>query len=180
MPDPLISEQDLADYVARPAAASDPAATAAVDAASEVCRTIAEQVFNQVEDDVVVLNGTGTRKLNLPELPVIEVSEVTNGNDEALVADDDWVLSSDGMLYRVGGNWVKGDQNFTITYTHGYADEDLPRDVRMVALALAGRIYMQGPAVFESIGNRQVRYAGPAMDLSATENVILRKHNPNL
>lgn len=177
MPDPIISRHDLGQHLGRgDTLDTDEAALAAVDAASEVCRTTAEQVFNRVTEDVIVFDGPGTDVILLPEGPVEEVTSVQDPDSEELVEDDDWVLTRIGTLIRVGGVWTKGRQNFQVTYTHGYADEDLPRDVRMVALTLAARLYMQGPAVFETLGNRQVRYAGPPMDLSATEKAILRKH----
>jgi hypothetical protein len=49
--------------------------------------------------------------------------------------------------------WPSGRQNITVTYDHGYADADLPRDVRMVALSVASRIAVQGVALEESVGD---------------------------
>jgi hypothetical protein len=186
LPDPFVSRTDLGDYLNRDLSTDD-AALAAVDAASEVCRTIAEQTFNQVDDEDIVLDGTGTDALLLPEFPVIDIMDVTE-NDEPLVVTDDYKLNSNGILFRmptvvengsvqtVRRSWLCGRQNIAVTYSHGYADADLPRDVRMVALSLAARIYQQGPAVFETLGQTSVRYAGPAMDLTNGEKAILRKY----
>ena len=63
-----------------------------------------------------------------------------------------------------------------VTYDHGYADADLPRDVRMVALSLASRLIVQGVAVKERVGDNPMDYAGPATDLTAGEQAILRKY----
>jgi hypothetical protein len=71
--------------------------------------------------------------------------------------------------------WPLGRQNVAVTYDHGGA---VPSSVRMVALSLASRLVVQGVAVQEQVGGDSVRYAGPAMDLSANELRILRKHRP--
>lgn len=179
MPDPIVSRTDLSNYLYdgnRDLSAND-MALAAVDAASDACRTTSGQVINLVEDEELTLDGSGTDVLLLPQQPVVSVASIIDGNDET-VDDDDWTLTSVGTLVRPGGVWTMGRQNFTVTYTHGWSDEDIPRDIRMVALSMAGRIFMQGPVVFESIGKRQMRYAGPAMDFTKTELAILRKYKP--
>jgi hypothetical protein len=66
-----------------------------------------------------------------------------------------------------------------VTYDHGYATADIPRPVRMVALQLAARIVTQGVAVAETVGDVSIRYAGPAMDLSAGEKSILKRYRPS-
>jgi hypothetical protein len=63
-----------------------------------------------------------------------------------------------------------------VTYQHGYADADLPRDVRMVALSIASRLVVQGVASEESNGPVSVKYATPATDLTAGELRILQKY----
>jgi hypothetical protein len=64
----------------------------------------------------------------------------------------------------------------TITYQHGYAAVDLPRDVRMVALSVASRYVVQGVAKRESQGDLSIDYATAAGDLTANELRILRKY----
>lgn len=175
----LITAEELGQSINRDLAGDD-AAEAVVIEVSAVCRTKAGQVFSLVEDDVITFDGPGTAKIILPEVPVVSVASVADVNDEVLDTND-WMLDTRyGILYRRGGRWTKGDQNFTVTYTHGYADGELPDDVRLVALSLAQRIYLQGPVLFEIMGNHHVRYSGPAMELTKTELAILRRHNPNL
>jgi hypothetical protein len=72
--------------------------------------------------------------------------------------------------------WPEGRQNITVTYQHGYADADLPRSVRMVALAIASRLVVQGVAVEESNGPVSVKYANAATDLTAGELRILQRY----
>lgn len=186
MPDPFISRQDLTDYLGRDVTADD-GALIAVDAACDTVRTVAEQNFNQVVGGTAVLDGSGTDALLLPELPVSAAGTVlVNGT-----AVTDYTLNGNGVLFRgtVGLSdpywpdemptrlvWPTGRQNVEVTYDHGYADADLPRDVRMVALSLASRLLVQGVATEESLGDARVKYAGPAMDLTAGEKMILRKY----
>ena len=64
---------------------------------------------------------------------------------------------------RPGRSGREGRNNVEITYTHGYSDEDFPRSLRMVALRIAARFYTQtGGVVFESLGQRSVRYESDA------------------
>jgi hypothetical protein len=63
-----------------------------------------------------------------------------------------------------------------VTYDHGYADADLPRDVRMVALSLASRLIVQGPALQERRGDDSVTYAVANTDLTNGERLILHKY----
>lgn len=177
MPDPFISPQDIVDYLGRGGTA-DPGMIIACDAACDTVRTHTEQSFNLVTGGTVTLDGSGTDALLLPERPVSAAGTVTvNGT-----AVTDYVLSANGMLFRgsVGCDprpvWPSGRQNVVVTYDYGYADADLPRDVRMVALALASRLVLQGPAVEEQVGDVRVKYAGASTDLTSGEKAILRKY----
>lgn len=183
MPEPFITVTDLTDYLGR-GDVDDPAMIIATDAACDMCRTIAEQSFN-AGTATITLDGSGTDALLLPEGPVTAAGTVTVAGS----AITDYVLSSNGILYRkVTGSdvdytdsfrtltWPVGRQNVTVTYDYGYADEDLPRDVRMVALAIAARLAVQGPALQESIGEVSVRYGVNSTDLTAGEMAILRKY----
>lgn len=184
--EPFITAFELGAYLARGDLSGDVTAEAACAAASDTCRTTADQLFDYVEDDEITLDGPGTDVLILPQVPVVDVTSVINSDGNEVTSD--WVLTQHGTLINLDGNWTKGRQNFTVTYSHGFqgdasdpsGDAGFPHDLCMVALALAGRIYMQGPTVFESIGKRQVRYAGPAMDLSNTERAILRKYKQTM
>lgn len=183
MPDPFISVQDLIDHIGRGGTA-DPGMLQATDAACDICRDISGQDFNQVVGGTVILDGTGTDALLLPQLPVSKAGTVlVNGT-----AITDYVLDDDGLLIRrspfASGIssyqsqqqtvvWPEGRQNIQVTYDHGYADADLPRSVRMVALSIATRLVVQGPAKQESIGGVNVSYAANSTDLTSGERMIL-------
>lgn len=186
MPDPFISRDDLTDKLGRDVTGDD-GALIAVDAACDICREFAEQDFNEVFGDTVTLDGTGTDSLLLPQLPVSNAGTVTvNGT-----AVTDYVLRDDGLLIRRGTLgvpsafwdeqpvprvWPTGRQNVTVTYDHGYPAADLPRSVRAVALSIASRLIVQGPAIEETVGDVRVKYALAETDLTYCERAILRKY----
>jgi hypothetical protein len=183
MADPFIAPQDLVDYLGR-GTITDPGMLIATDAACDICRDIAGQTFN-LETSTVTLDGTGTDALLLPELPVTAAGTVTVAGS----AVTDFVLNGNGILFRKTSGtdvdytnacrtliWPEGRQNITVTYQHGYADADLPRSVRMVALAIASRLVVQGVAVEESNGPVSVKYANAATDLTAGELRILQRY----
>jgi hypothetical protein len=179
-PDPFITTTDLVNYIGRGGTA-DPGMVIAVDAACDICRDVAEQSFNQATS-TITLDGTGTDAILLPEHPVTAAGTVSvNGT-----AVTDYVLNDNGILYRrvvdwddwtgTTLTWPEGRQNVTVTFDHGYSSADLPRSVRMVALAIAARLVVQGPALQETVGEESVRYAVANTDLTAGELRILRKY----
>lgn len=176
MPDPFISRADLTAYLGRDVTADD-GALIAVDSACEICREIAEQDFNAATD-TVRLDGSGTDCLILPQRPVSAAGTVTvNGTAETA-----WTVTPTGMLFRGSAGvvprleWPRGRQNIEVTYDHGYAAADLPTSVRMVALALASRLVVQGVAQSETVGDVTVAYAASSTDLTDNELRILIKH----
>jgi hypothetical protein len=183
VPDPFIAPQDVVDFLGR-GTITDPGMLIATDAACDICRDIAAQTFNQ-STSTVTLDGTGTDALLLPELPVTAAGTVTIAGS----AVTDYVLNGNGILFRKASGtdvdytnamrtltWPEGRQNITVTYTHGYADADIPRSVRMVALSIASRLVVQGVATEESIGDVRVKYAAPSTDLTAGELRILQRY----
>jgi hypothetical protein len=177
LPDPFITPQDLVDYLGR-GTATDPGMLIATDSACDICRTLADdQQFNR-GTTTFTLDGTGTDALLLPQRPVNAAGTVVvNGGTVT-----DYMLSRTGVLLRgTAGEyprptWPEGRQNVVVTADHGYADADLPRDVRMVALGIAARLVVQGVAAEESIGAVRIKYAAAATDVTANELRILRRH----
>ena len=179
--DPFITTTDLVNYIGRGGTA-DPGMIIAVDAACDTCRTVAEMTFNEVIGDTITLDGTGTDTLLLPELPVTAAGTVVVDGSGTVT---DYVLNGNGILIRRDTatdsvattlSWPAGRQNVVVTYDHGYADADMPRDVRMVALAIAARLVIQGPMLSETGGDSQARYAVASTDLTTGERRILRKY----
>lgn len=146
----------MEDFAAARGVAFDPTdlgAMIALEGASSVIRTYTGQSFDLLETDAVTLDGTGTASLLLPELPALDVTEVTTtylGTVTTLEVTD-YDLGTAGILWRTEGNiWPLGHVNIAVTYDHGYAmpperDEAngplLPADLQMVTMQLASRFY---------------------------------------
>lgn len=185
---PFISRQDLSDSLGRDVT-SDAGALSAVDMACQIVRTFCEQLFDQVTADEIVLDGTGTDTLLLPELPVNAVGTVvviSPYSGTTTYGTADYKLNGNGILFAgtaIGplscgwpnaGIWPEGRQNVTVTYDHGY--EVVPTDVRGIALALAERRAVQGPAMAETLGGQSISYAAASTELTPTERLILGKY----
>jgi predicted lactoylglutathione lyase len=192
LPDPFIDRDDLGAKLNQDLSASD-AALIAIDSACDVCRTLSEQDFNQAIEDEIVLDGSGTEILLLPQYPVGAITSVSEDKGDPLVEDADFVVNAaTGALVRTPSSqgyisnnfstkpwvvWNLGRQNIAITYDHGWDYPDIPRDVRMVALAIAERFFLQTAGVTsESLGSRSVSYKSEATDVTANELRILLKY----
>lgn len=188
---PFISREDLSEYLGRDVE-NDPGALIAVDAACDVCRTFTEQTIN-AGSSTHVFDGTGTDALLLRELPVTSVTSVAVSDGMSppsltTAGTFDFVLNGRGILYArdsagtssFGNCWPRGRQNIRVSYSHGYTtgsvDSNLPRDLRMVALTVASRLLIQGPTLFETIGEVSTRYAAESTALMPTERAILRRY----
>ena len=183
----FIDVDDLSAYLGRDVG-DDDGAVICVDSACSMVQTLTEQDFEAATTDTVTLDGTGTDTLLLPHVPVSAAGTVVvNGVD---LLPTDYGVSEDGRLTRTGGTavwstwgqlsapsayWPQGRANVTVTYEHGYA-ADVPADVRMVALAIANRLFTQGGAVVETVGQVTKRYAVAGTDLTSGEKAILRRH----
>lgn len=148
------SVADLEDWL-QIAIAEDKTASAqrAIAEASASIRNYCHQAFDEAEDDEVTLDGTGTHKLLLPQLPVVEVAAVEvedyNGDMDALDVDD-YRLGQHGILYRLDAVWPAGIQNIQVTYSHGY--ETIPDDIQAICVRAAGRAYQAGLRADEAGG----------------------------
>jgi hypothetical protein len=169
---PFITPADLVGYIGR-GGTTDPGIVLAVNAACDMCRIHAEQTFTSV------LDGTGTDALLLPEHPVTQAGTVIVDGEEVA----DYVLTDNGILIRKMEEapfstltWPQGRQNVTVVYDYGYPDADMPQDLKMVALAIASRLVLQGPAIQETVGENSMRFAVASTDLTSGEAAILRKY----
>jgi hypothetical protein len=126
--DYLAAAEDLAAWL--PVAADDPKLLAALAAASSRFRGAVRHQVTLVEDDQVVLDGTGRESLLLPAAPVVEVAEVQLDGDVLPVDGFSW--SRDGFLRRAGGCWPDRLGSVHVTYSHGYAT--VPEDIAEVVI----------------------------------------------
>lgn len=132
---------DMADFLQiEIPEAKEASAARAITEATAVIVNYCRQALEQTEDDEVTLDGTGTSKLLLPELPATAVDSVVEDDDE--LDSDEFKLGQHGILHRVGAAWPRGVQNIVVTYTHGY--ETIPDDVASICVRAAARAYQAG------------------------------------
>jgi hypothetical protein len=158
---PLIAVEDLATFLQATIADDDPAALAAIDAASAAVRRETGQILTPVVADQVVLDGSGSGVLLLPELPVTAVTAISV--DGTALETTAWRWTRSGLLYRLGAAyrygepWVAGAANVAVTYSHGF--DPLPDDLKDVVARIAGRRYQAGQAVVSATGNEGIETA---------------------
>jgi hypothetical protein len=191
MLDPFVSTTDLSNQLGRDVT-TDPGALFAVEAACDVCRDVADQDFT-AGTDTISLDGSGSDVLILSQRPVTGAGTIlVDGMPETA-----FQFTAAGLLLRgsagagfggfagfgwFGGLgswrpvWPRGRQNVTITYDHGYQTDEIPLALRLVALQIASRVVVQGPAMAETIGAVNVRYAVSAGDLDKNELRILQRY----
>lgn len=180
MADPFITVQDLSDLLGRNLA-GDPGAYIAVRAACDVCRSEADRVFTR-GTTTESYDGSGTDALLLGDLPVLSAGTVTVSGGTVT----DYMLTTNGVLLRGTAGidprpvWPLGRQNVTVTYEHGYDTLNVPEDVRLVAINIAQRVVVQGPATEEQVGDVRIKYATAAADLTSGERLILHKYRGRL
>ncbi len=166
----LATIADLEAVLHRDIDAEDPYALAALEQASAVVENYLGQPVELVEDDEVVLDGSGTKVLLLPAFPVTEVTLVLVDGDA--LTEDDYEWSKTGELRRKA-LWPAALRSVEVTYSHGYAT--VPAVIVAVVSALAGRIYGTPLTVRqESMGSYSVTYAGAGgPSLQAAELMML-------
>lgn len=109
---------------------------------SRMVRGYCHRAFAATEDEVVYLDGSGSRSLLLPKLPVVDVSEVIEAPGDTtyeleLVFGTNFEWNEDGVLRRIdGGRWVPRLRFYKVTNSHG---EDVPDDVKMLVLRICAR-----------------------------------------
>ena len=131
------SIDDINTFLGTTILPDDAQALLAIDEATAVIQNYCNQKIEQVSDDTTLLDGTGSTKLFLPEIPVSSITSVEV--DGVLLDPTYYALAENGVLWRKHGVWTVGARNISITYTHGYAS--IPEDVKGVCYRSAARLY---------------------------------------
>lgn len=135
------------------ASASDPRIRDALAAASARFRAAVRHHVSHVDDDTVVLDGTGSESLLLPHSPVTAVSAVVvEGSD----VTEQVQRSTEGML-RYPGGFPDTLGAVSVTYSHGY--DPVPDEIADVVLSAAETAYAgAGDVASMTVGGEQVTF----------------------
>ena len=102
------------------------------------------QYLGPVEEFVDRVIGDGTYRLRLPKGPVTAVESITEAwpthPDDEPVAVTDFVLRSPHVIATNAYFWVRGAE-YEVTYTAGYAEEDIPPLYRQAVIDLVRATY---------------------------------------
>lgn len=95
------------------------------------------------EDEEVTLDGSGSSILLLPDVPVTDVSEITEDDEE--LDPESWEWSKAGIVSRIdGGCFQRRLRFYVVTYSHGEAP---PAYVKGICLAVAARAVINPEAL---------------------------------
>lgn len=127
-----------------------------------------------VLDDEITLLGTTDSWLDLPERPVVEVSEITVDGTELTEGTDFHRFGA--RLFRTCGwaEYALKPSTIVLTYSHGYGAEDpglVPAKTAVLMLA-ASAAKASGGITSESIDDYQVVYDRMASQMQAADGVV--------
>jgi hypothetical protein len=154
MSTPWITNEELAGHTGSEIA-FNPVASLYMEAACDCIRLYIDQQVDYETGDTVVLSGTGTTTLMLPEMPVIEVSSITKDDDAAPIDLTTYIQQGRSQIHLIDGNVWLPTSRYTVVYSHGWAltalDEDteagilrIPATLRLRALEVAATALVSG------------------------------------
>jgi hypothetical protein len=163
---------DLSNALGREIDPDNQAALAALETATGMVIEFIGRDIARVDDDVEVVDGSGTRALRLRYWPVHDVAAVSEEGEALADAAFEW--SADGYLRRVDGVWSNRLRSVSVTYSHGF--DPIPQSVRTIVAQAAARLF-DAPSTIkqESIGGYSVTYTAGA-PLQATELHALERY----
>lgn len=132
------SVNDVAVFLGLDLLDDDAQVLQAITEASAVIRNYCKQEISKVEETAEFFDGGLGDKLFLTQLPVIEVVLVEE-DGRLLVADQDYKLGNNGIIYRTWRNWASGIRNIKVTYSHGH--DAIPEEVKGVCVRSVARLY---------------------------------------
>jgi hypothetical protein len=171
MPELLATAADLRLKLKDPAGFDVDEAELLLRIASGEVRAATGQLFDLVEDDVIILNGSGTRTLLLPRTPVLEVTELLeayNTADEVALEyspasphDVGFEWSASGILRRLPAGTLFSSRYrwYRAVVSHGW--DVVPDEVGGIVLGLVARVWGNPEGMrTESMGRYSYTLAG--------------------
>jgi hypothetical protein len=181
--DPFISVADLEASIG--ASIADPNSLSVkitLDSACQAVRTYLGQTINLVTGDVEIHSGRYGKKIRLRQRPVRSVTSVVV--DDEVIDPTNYSVRGHVVTLIDGSLWWKGNDNVEITYDHGWdlseaSDDNVPTDIRYVALSIARRIWNDlgadtaaGAIVSETIGDYSYTLSEAALSAVATVSAL--------
>jgi hypothetical protein len=187
----FISTADLGEFL-RQDLSSDAMAIIAINAACQVVIDELNQEVGLVYGDEILIDGSGTEALLLPELPVLGIMSVTLETDSTVLTEGtEWRLGDNGIIYRIDGlTWPATRAGVRVNYDHGWATTlaeegsgdsavaPIPDSIRLVALAVAARVYATGTVGVGGVSSETIgdySYKLGSEGASASELTTLEK-----
>lgn len=132
----------------------------------KVCQTL-----DLVEDESIILWGTDTRAMILPELPVVVITSITLDGE----AITDFTPDASGILWRDPPAYWPRAYKYEIVYSHGYAAGEVPAIYRLVAMELANStsVGSSGDITQEAIQDYSVTYSSDSDTAASGDDDIL-------
>ncbi len=185
MQTPFATVDQLAAYLQQPLVTGDPSATLMLEIASAMVRDELQQDLDYVASDVMVLDPIGGAFVELPQMPVVDVTLVEYL--DATQTPPVWV-TADPSLYVVslrmgliqavpftGTPWPTAPGSWRVTHSHGF--NPIPDGLVGVCLGVAARTYSTpAGAESEKIGGYMVKYAMQADGFNPLEKAILDRY----
>lgn len=156
--EPFVTADEIRAALAQPDL-SDEQADWLAEVGSAAIRAEVGQMVNVVDGDEVLLDGTGSGLILLPELAVRDVSLVAVGGVE-LTPDVDYEWTAAGCLWHAGsrriggwsalGRWPRKTRAVRVVYDHGWAPPSPQWDAaRGISLEVASRTF-RNPEMLQS------------------------------
>lgn len=161
---PLPDLADLLDLLdLLPAGADQTRAQAKLTQASRRFRGEVRHPVSLVIDDVVTLDGDGSRVLLLPAAPVVDVTSVKIDGEDVT----DHVQWSQAGVLRHPRRWPARLRAVKVTYTHGH--DPVPDEIQEAVLAMAIYLSTVTPGVSSmQVGGQTVSTSAANMEATVT------------
>jgi len=128
-----------------------------VAAATQMIRDYCGWHIAPVEEETLVLDGTGTNTLLLPSRRVVQVSQVLVRDEPLDSAGYEW--SAIGALRRLGGVWPEAYRSIEVTLEHGFNDMFVLADI-VDSVAARIRLDPSGMIARQGAGTQSVSFGG--------------------
>lgn len=139
---------------------------ALINTASSFINKYCGRTFIETTYTEEVYDGNGLYELYLKNAPISSVTieywdTTNNASSYTYIENTDYLINStQGKIYN-RSSWIKGHQNYHITYTAGYAIADIPYDLKMVCAKICEILHNnQGKSGIssETMGRYSVTY----------------------